>query len=372
MKKIVFIIISILTVFLLFIAGGIWYLYNAFKTDDPDFVLDYISEQADTGNVSLAIARNGETMVQVNEKQPLPLASTMKIIVAIEYAQQAAEGKIDPHEKVPIHRLDTYYIDGTDGGAHEAWLQSLHPDGAVEEVAISEIAKGMINYSSNANTDYLIQRLGLDEVNDVLIQTNLEFHEPIYPIGAGMMLPFYLMKEENLSKEEALQTLEKMPLTEYVHYANDIFQRWSKTPPTTEQKEEAASTLDMKFQRIWSDCLPRGVTADYLALMEKLNSKQYFSKEVHAYLDPVMEGLMENPQNQAWLKHAGQKGGSTAFVLTMAMYAEDQDGNKTELACFVNELGFLKHLQLTNKMNSFQLALLTDDHFRLKVEETFN
>ncbi|MFP3471532.1 hypothetical protein R0J90_15940, partial [Micrococcus sp. SIMBA_144] len=51
-----------------------------------------------------------------------------------------------------------------------------------------------------------------------------------------------------------------------------------------------------------------------------------------------MEGIMENPNNQDWLKHAGQKGGSTEFLVTNAAYATDKDGNSTEVAIFTNEL----------------------------------
>lgn len=41
-----------------------------------------------------------------------------------------------------------------------------------------------------------------------------------------------------------------------------------------------------------------------------------------------MEQLMQNPKNQKWLLHGGQKGGSTAFVLTLAAYTTDKEGNR--------------------------------------------
>ena len=103
--------------------------------------------------------------------------------------------------------------------------------------------------------------------------------------------------------------------------------------------------------------------------MEKCNSKQYFSEEVHAYLDPVLEQLMESPQNQKWLRHAGQKGGSTAFVLTAAMYAEDKKGNQTEIAVFANDLNMIEQIKISRKMNSFKLELLRDSSFQSKVNK---
>ncbi len=366
MKKVLWIIAIVLLIAVLIIGFGIWFIKNEFKEDDPEFVLQLIKEQADSKNIALSIMHNEKQMANVNSDEPLPLASTMKIIIAIEYAQQAAEGTINPEETVSLQELEKYYIPKTDGGAHQAWIDSLT---SLEQVTMSEVANGMITFSSNANTDFLINLLGLDHINDVLIQTELSDHELIYPIGAGMFLPKTIMEERNLSEKEALKVLKDMPLDDYRAKANEIFKSWNEMPPTSEEKKELASAFDMKFQKVWSDRLTRATTSDYVSLMEKLNGKQYFSRETHTFLDPVMEGLMQNPQNREWLKHAGQKGGSTAFVLTKAMYAEDKKGNRTELVLFANDLGTIEQMQLTKKLNSFQLEILTDPSFRSKVEK---
>ena len=51
-----------------------------------------------------------------------------------------------------------------------------------------------------------------------------------------------------------------------------------------------------------------------------------------------MEYILENPKNEEKIEHIGMKGGSTAFVLTKALYSTDNKGNKTELAYFFNNL----------------------------------
>jgi D-alanyl-D-alanine carboxypeptidase len=88
----------------------------------------------------------------------------------------------------------------------------------------------------------------------------------------------------------------------------------------------------MNIQKVWSDCLPASTVEDYVSIMEKLNSKTYFEANVYKYLDPVMQSVIENAENQSWLKHCGMKGGSTASVLTKAVYATYKDGNTFELA----------------------------------------
>lgn len=63
------------------------------------------------------------------------------------------------------------------------------------------------------------------------------------------------------------------------------------------------------------------------------------------------------------------KGGSTAFVLTLAAYAEDKKGNQTEIAFFANDLNTMEQLKLSNSMNSFQLKFLTDEGFRMRLKK---
>ena len=84
----------------------------------------------------------------------------------------------------------------------------------------------------------------------------------------------------------------------------------------------------MNIQRAWSDRLPAATTTDYVAIVEKINSRTFFDKPTQQFLDEVMEGILANPANRQWLAHAGMKGGSTAFVLTKGLYATDKNGNQ--------------------------------------------
>nr|WP_326142538.1 hypothetical protein [Bacillus paralicheniformis] len=127
--------------------------------------------------------------------------------------------------------------------------------------------------------------------------------------------------------------------------------------------------MDKDFQKIWSDRLPRSTTRDYVSIMKKLNSKVYFSANVYQYLDPVMEQIMRNPNNCEWLVHPGQKGGSTAFILTIAMYATDKDGNQTDIAFFANDLTSFEKAKLSRNMNGFLLKFLKDSNFRAHIKK---
>jgi D-alanyl-D-alanine carboxypeptidase len=62
------------------------------------------------------------------------------------------------------------------------------------------------------------------------------------------------------------------------------------------------------------------------------------------------------------------KGGSTAFVLTKALYATDKKGNRTEMAYFLNDLSLLENIRLQMSMNEFELKILANKEFREKVK----
>lgn len=349
---------------------GFWLFHNLVGKENPEYILKLMDEKAKDGKIAMAINFNDENMVSVNANSELPLASTMKIVVAIEFARQAAEGKLDPNQEVSLRELEHFYIPNTDGGAHPAWIKSLDASKKSDSaVSLYEVAKGMIGYSSNANTDYLMDVLGLENINNLLNDLELTTHDPLYPIVGALYIPLQLLHEEQVTKDFLLDELQGMEMNEYRERAITISKEWKANPLSSEKKEEMVKNLGMDIQRVWSDRLPGSSANDYMVIMEKLNNKEYFSEDVHRYLDPIMEQLMENSANQQWLEHAGQKGGSTAFVLTMAMYATDKHGNKTEMVFLADDLSRLQQQKLSRNLNSFQLRILREEAFREKVKE---
>ena len=289
------------------------------------------------------------------------MASTVKIILAIEYAIQSSQGKINPQEKVSIDELSKFYIPNTDGGAHPSWLTSVNGKINDHQISIKEIAKGMIRYSSNANTEWLGNRLGIHNINKRIDSLGVKNHTDFYNIVSAL----FVGKERfpQLKGKELENKLKSLPIKNYIETTNQIH---SKLLTDSVYKNDIGD-LGMNIQRVWSDNLPSSTVNEYVEIMRKINTKTYFDVEAQRYLDEVMEGLMENPANRKWLEHAGMKGGSTAFVLTKAFYATDKKGNKTELAYFFNDLDFLENTRLQGSMNEFELKILTNKEFRNKI-----
>ncbi|MFW5822850.1 MAG: serine hydrolase [Tangfeifania sp.] len=346
------------------IAVGLVVLTGAFGMyyflPSEDKVLDFIKSNPDKS--AILVMRNDMTFAEQNIDKVMPLASTVKIIVAIEYAEQSANGQLNPDELVQISDLDKFYIPNTDGGAHPSWLKSVRDKITEDKISIREIAKGMIKFSSNANTEWLLNELGIEKVNNRVDSLGLKNHTEIYNVVSAL----FVGKEKfpGLKGKELQKKLIGLSQSEYITATKDIHQ---KLFADTLYKKDIGE-LGMDIQKIWSDRLPASTVAEYVSVMKKINSRTYFSETSQKYLDEVMEFILENPANKKWLEHSGMKGGSTAFVLTKALYATDKKGNKTELAYFFNNLSALEKAKLQLSMNEFELKILTNQEFRETVK----
>jgi D-alanyl-D-alanine carboxypeptidase len=309
-------------------------------------IADFIRQHPNKSAIYLV--QNGKVTTAINADRKMPLASTVKIIIAIEYAYQASTGKIDPMQWIDTTELDKYYIPNTDGNAHPQWLAYLKAMTRLQNgrVQLQEVAKGMIDFSSNANTEYLLDLLGVDNVNKRLTALGLTNHDSLY---------FFVSSLGVINGKEVTE-LDKLSMEDYRALSATQHSKL-KADPTY---KNGIVFLPLNVQKVWSDRLPASTVKEYVSLMQKINSRTYFDSTTQRHLSTVMERLMDNPANQQWLKHAGMKGGSTSWVLTKALYATTTTGESTELAYFFNNLTEEEFEKLAMNMNSFELAILTN------------
>ena len=84
-----------------------------------DALVDFI--EADRSRVSLVAYRldDPESAIRMNPDVRRPVASTIKILVLAGYAEAVDEGWWSPLERVPLAAVETFFLPGTDGGAHD-------------------------------------------------------------------------------------------------------------------------------------------------------------------------------------------------------------------------------------------------------------
>ena len=310
---------------------------------------------------AIVLVENNKEVLNLRGSQVMPLASAAKTLIAIEFANQVVSKRKNATLSIPIAELNKYYIP-LDGGAHPAWLKSLKKKKG-DSVSLLQVAQGMIRFSSNANTEYLEDLLGLENINSNIKTLKISKHTPYYYFTAGALMT--CLKPENISENLWAAQLQAMPMDEYRKRCESNHLKLKTDSAFI--KTLKPGNLSFRLQKIWSDKLVASTTADYANIMRKINDRNYFKPEVQQTLDQIMEWPMLNPSNQAAFKHLGQKGGSTASILTDAFYATDKTGFKLSCAFFFNNLTEKENQMIQNNFGNFEAGIITDAAFRQKL-----
>ena len=94
-------------------------------------VVDYILENpASVGFVAFQAGREEEG-IYVNADVPMPLASVVKIIHLVAYAEAISSGELIPTTTVYLDEIDAYYLPTTDLGTHLRSIEDLRDNGRV-------------------------------------------------------------------------------------------------------------------------------------------------------------------------------------------------------------------------------------------------
>lgn len=339
--------------------------------EGPNKVAQYIEDNKDKSSVSFVLKRNGEVLASINADKEMPLASMSKWTVAIEYAKQVGKGILDPNEQVSLDTLDQYYIQNTDGGAHPDWISSIEAKGLIKDnkVSLREVARGMIMFSSNANTDYLMNHLGIENINKTIKEMGLTNHSDVYPIAAAISLADYIKLQENLSDEEIKEKILKMSDEEYVANIMEIHELMNENKLPKQIKELPLALNNLEIQKIWSDRFISATANDYIRMMDIINSRTYFDEKTQEELNKVVEFIMETPGMDEKMNHFGAKGGSTGWILTDSRYAEDKEGNKIEIVAMFNDLNEKNYKMIAENFDFFMTFAIVKEDIRNNILE---
>lgn len=362
MKKQFYKLIMINLIFLLNLFTGN-FSFAQLKPALADSFLNFIN--ANKNRASLYITRNDEVVVSLNENKLMPLASTVKIMIAIEFAKQVAQEVINENRYVSLKELDRYYIPNTDGHAHPTWLQYAKDTRALkgDSVKLVDVARGMIMFSSNANTEYLMDLLGFDNVKDNIALFNLKQHTAIYPLVGSLFL--YQIPGKS-TEDKLIKSLSSLSEKKYSMEAYDrhLDLKEDSSFKSTFKPEQ----FSLKLQKLWSDRLPSSTTKEYAGIAKALNKREVLDEDAFFPIAEILEFPMENKAFQAAFKHYGVKGGSTGFVLTHVIYFTMKNGTRMELAIFFNDLTPAEEQKLEGWLDPFETQIIFDPAFREKLK----
>ena len=328
------------------ITGGIIYVEQLNRRKSE--LAEYIRMHPDmTAIVAYTIDEHGELVEDgcelfVNADKPLVVASTMKIIILAAYADAVAQGELDPDEQVAIADLERYYLPGTDDGVHVTGLKSVGFEAETSgfardqtaKIALDDIAQIMIDNSGNAETDYLIGRLGVERIASVMALASLENHTPLQPV-LGITLALF-NHEAPLTDTEQLQALINAVANgdfSVLESLMDLYlynPGWRAAQIAFMQSDEflnVAGQMGWAGQMAASQLFPKGTGREYARLMAKIASNQFISPDVSVRIQQKLERVPSDwPLRLLFHRRYGAKDGVTAGVLTLASYAVPKYG----------------------------------------------
>lgn len=336
----------------------------AILRDNPEYVLNHLKDNPQT--TSLYLAENSVELITYQSDVVRPLASTVKILIAAEYAMQIDAGQLNKDSSVPLADLNRYYLKNSDGGAHEEWLKAMQSEDKIKnnEVTLHDVAKGMATYSSNANTDYLIDLLGISAINERAKTLGLTQHEDVYPIVSAVLIPNQI-KSESMNDKQLIKKLEAMSMDEYRTLAEEL---------SEQMKEGTIQTGDMKYnssrgvQKVWSDRLIGASASDYGKLLTVISNDQLPTTAAETIRDLLEWPMQLNESNHDRFVHLGAKGGLTAFILNDALYAENHNGDKIEIVFLIDDLNFWQGMLIRKNARSFESKLRDSEDYRHEVQ----
>ncbi len=339
---------------------------TVFSQSKADSMLQFIIANKD--RASLYVTKNDTLQARLNENKLMPLASTVKLMIAIEFAKQAGSYIINEDSLIALVELDRYYLPNTDGGAHTAWLAYEKTIGHLKKdsVHLIDIAKGMMMFSSNANAEYLLDLVGMDNVKSNVQLFGLDNHTAIFPIVSSLML---YQNPRKIKEKDILNSIKALPEEAYCKTIFEIHNALKYD--TILKKKFNPADLTVKMQQLWSDRLTASTTKNYVQLCSILNKRRYLTTNSYGIIADIVEFFMEDEDNQKIYKQFGIKNGSTAFILTEAFYATMQSGEKIEAAYFFNNLSITENLLLQGWLNDFRIELTQNDAFRKKLITAF-
>jgi len=141
------------------------------------------------------------------------------------------------------------------------------------EASLLEIAKGMMQFSSNACTDYLINEVGVDVINQSIEALKLN-HDRITYLTPPILIPGYLSNKRSV----AINKLEEMDKQSYQELSQELFEKM-KADETSSLERIASKMLNQKMQLLITNKTTSSTTKQYADLMFRLGKELLTQKE---------------------------------------------------------------------------------------------
>jgi Beta-lactamase enzyme family len=290
-------------------------------------LIDWVATHPD--QVSLLATGGGDTAGELdwNAERARPVASTFKILVLAAYAREVTAGRLDPGESLARADLELWYLEGTDEGAHERAMAAMSvPAGG--KLSLDQVVRAMVEFSDNAATDYLLDRLGRQRVLETARLLDLDtLGTGVSPITGALLT---LADDElGASPDERIDQLGSLTVEELASRAWRLAARYSHAPERSIAGLASArqELVDWNQALALTDALPwRGSARDLAKLVAEATSARALGGEAAEIMARHLSWPMRDQGIASRFEASGAKEGETAGVLALPGFARPRTG----------------------------------------------
>ncbi len=333
---------------------------------------DQVHAQPDDFSVACMPLVAGAVPTLYNADQTFPLVSVSKLLIFIEYARRVEAGSIALNETVSRAELNRFELARTDRGAHQEFLELYPP--SMQSINLWDIAAiGMIQYSSNAASDYLLNRLrpvNWSELYRMLGLTDTSYPHPLN------MIP--LLMNNHDTGEPALEDVAQLSTEQ----GEMLFERYLYDAAWRQEEIDYRSSQwhtfpDWNVQAaILQQHTTTGTTRDFLTLMQAIYTEDGpLSPTVKRLTRIALHWRGYEAIDNTYIEYGSKLGYYSGGTLALVAYGQPHNGVPVISAAFFRNIprwrynqmlrddaiGYLAHWMNLNACVGLQDAIIPSD-----------
>jgi D-alanyl-D-alanine carboxypeptidase len=323
--------------------------------------------QQNKKNAAIFAVRNDGAVIAYNENATMPIGTMSDLLVAIEFAKQSAYKIVDTAERVSLKEIVKYNIENPFQPEYESWLTHLLETQKIKDntVSLLDVVHGMLQFGVQANTEYLMDRVGFDNVKSSIVSYNLANHTTIVlPMGS---LALY-QNRSGTSEKKMLKAINAMSDDNY-HAASYLMHVAMKGDSTFKIKMPK-NFVNEKVMNAWSYNLAQGSVKSYGSLLQTIVKEKMLDAKFYKMLRKVLEWPMQYETVNTKFTRFMMKGSSTINTFSQAQYGKFQDGKEMILVYTISGLKPNDKKQLINWHQQFETQVFNDNTFLEKMKNT--
>lgn len=312
---------------------------------DLSLVWEHLSLQPDDFSVACSLVNNPAYTVLYNAEERFPLASVSKLLILIEYVRRVDAGQIFRDEMVAVDALNIYDLPGTNRGAHDDFM-ALYPPGT-RYISLWDIATiGMIQYSSNAASDYLLARLAPIDWEGLYRQLHMDHTDFPHPLSV-----IALMMDNHIDGQATMRDVTGLSLAHGEELLSQYVQdeQWREAEIAFRNRRGRAFPGWNVQGAILQDHTATGTAEDFLRLMAAIYGQgSPLSPSARMLIQAALRWRNYPAIDTSYIEYGSKLGFWSGGTMTLVAYGYPRGGTPVISVAFFRNINRQRFYQMLN------------------------